>query len=498
MIQTSGFWWGPMRRLEMLTIRAVCAMVLAVVLGSSRELSAQLAYDRTTFLNGFASDSTIWTTGYYDLSSKTAPIYLGGSIALRTVGYPRVGPGLRYDQQVASVAPFFVAGTQHAVVTHSLGGLVARGIYVDSSRTRPSIAAIVTTVAPHQGTPLADNADEALRFFRDVQRRVNDAIVSIQISAGLVGFFSYFAPSARTFMMFLSYFIIANSGEYIELGDVANLARVPALPDLSPGSVAMQRLNANRDDAVLPRANIYGTIPFKNAVIRLQSSLRDEDRYFEQAVRDRNAGVAAFKTCKFLGYATIVFSRTGRRCSYARKVLRRVDDRWVKYVNGLDAYGRLRFVPFDAVVPNERSVYPSPNAISYDARVDGVNHLNIYKTRKGLNEVATAMARVGMELVSSPAPPAPLSISIDGPTQIQLGATCTWSAVPGNGSPPYSYQWTNQDVPVGNDYDYTGSKAVGSGGSSFRVRVVVTDGGGAQGDREVTVFEDSSAPICAM
>lgn len=104
---------------------------------------------------------------------------------------------------------------------------------------------------------------------------------------------------------------------------------------------------------------------------------------------------------------------------------------------------------------------------------------------------------------SSPPPPPPpgssFPVSIDGPTQIPPGGTCTWYAVTGGGTGPYTYQWTSNGSPVGgNDYFFTGSKPVGSSGTSFLLKVVVTDAGNGQGEQEITVTEDSSAQMCAF
>lgn len=90
------------------------------------------------------------------------------------------------------------------------------------------------------------------------------------------------------------------------------------------------------------------------------------------------------------------------------------------------------------------------------------------------------------------------AVSIDGPTQIQPGATCTWSAIAHGGAAPFTYQWTNDWQPVGNDVFYTGSKSAGSSGSSFRLWVRVTDAVGGQAEHEITVYEDAGAPVCAF
>jgi hypothetical protein len=80
----------------------------------------------------------------------------------------------------------------------------------------------------------------------------------------------------------------------------------------------------------IARANIYGTIPYKNAVIRLTASLADSDFAFNDKVKTRNMGLSTFKSCKAVEYVIIVMGRKARQCAYATKVLQRVDEGWVK------------------------------------------------------------------------------------------------------------------------------------------------------------------------
>lgn len=400
----------------MFTRRGIAALALGL-LASASDAKSQLSYDRTTFLNGFASDSTIWSHPYYDLSGVTPPAYLGNYAELGTVHNPLVHPGLSYSDQKARISSFFTSGS-HVLVGHSLGSLVARGLYLDYPGVRPNISGIVATVAPHQGTPMAANADKLSAFMADVQRRVNDAVNSIRLSAYISPFVYFVSGSAAVALgswIIAGYSFItgaavllfwggASAGEHVNFDQLRDMTKAPARWDLIPNSPALQTLN-RFDDGAIPRANIYGTIPIKNAAIRLQQSLADKDHEFNAAVKKRDGAVSGFKKCKYVGYATIVLGRTGRRCSYARKVLQRVDDRWTRYVNGADANGRPRMVPFDGVVPNDHSVYPTTNALRYNAQVHGVNHLNVYKTRLGLNEVVRGMDWIGMRMKSTAPPP---------------------------------------------------------------------------------------------
>jgi hypothetical protein len=89
----------------------------------------------------------------------------------------------------------------------------------------------------------------------------------------------------------------------------------------------------------------------------------------------------------------------------------------------------------------------------------------------------------------------PIPVNISGPTQIRPGATCTWTAVV-SGTPPYTYQWYNANMPVGNGSEYTGQKDPGNLGNTFTIRVDVRDAAYGAGSKTITVTEDPSAPIC--
>lgn len=366
-------------------------------------VSAQLPYDRTTFLNGFASSSVIWTSGYTDLSQQTPPSYLSQFVDLRGLAYPNVHHDSTYQGHLSTVGPFFAAGGQHVAVGHSLGSLVARGIYIhNSSGARPNITGIVALTPPHTGASLADNAQEAQAYFADVQRRIQSGASAARLTLGVLFLFTAWASAVFSVLLALPAALFFGVGTFVSAGAISNvdqfasMVRVPAIADLRTTSTTIQTLASRFEDGAIPRANIYGTIPFRNAVLRLAKSAQDRDYEFENTVKERNRGLKMFKWCKYAGYATIVMSSSARKCSHAAKALQRMDDQWVKYVNGWHANGKPRYVSFDGVVPNERSVYPSVNGLHYNAQLYGLNHINAYKTRLGLNQVATAMIQIGM------------------------------------------------------------------------------------------------------
>lgn len=388
-------------RLKAIALAVIAALVIA------EPAKGQLMYDYTSLLHGFASGPNIWSTHYPDIQN-TSPGYLSGQVNLRAVLTPNLDSSARYTGQVSNLAAVLRAGGRHVLPAHSLGTLVARGTYIDLADTRPNVSGIIAIAALHQGAPLADNFISLRNFLGDLQRRLEGGQRAIRAEAPIVAFVSMVVGAFQGLGLALMMWIIATaSGEIVDLSSFRAFGSYAALADLSPNSAAVQNLRSNTGDAAIPRANIYGTIPHKHAALRLLQSAKNDDAGFPALVERRNQAMTAFKTCRAVGYATIVYWGAGRHCGFARRVLGRLDERWVLYVNGKNPNGSIRYVPFDGVVPNERSQYPTANGLAYEARVDGVNHLNIYKTRLGLNQVAAGMLGIGMERAAGNPPPPP-------------------------------------------------------------------------------------------
>lgn len=434
---------------------------------------AQLAYDGTVFLHGGNGKPSTWLAG-------STPTRLAATIVLGRNGSrvpDLLGQFPVANQRVTLRDSLNIYGGLNVLVAHSMGGLVARATYLDNAA---NIAGIVTVASPHQGMPLANNYTVLEAFALDAQRRVDNAWTAV--GAMTLGI-NFLLRGRRLPLEAIPRFTAG--------------ANTDALKDLKVGSPTINSLNAYTGDQPT-RANVYGTIPHQNAAFRVGLSAENRDADFADLVRDRNNLVTVFQTCKFIGYVTIIGHAMGRSCSFGRKMLRRVDDRWGWYTTMVATSGPNHQRPFDGLVPNERSVYPglpfSDGRLNFQANM--VNHSNITYSAVGVQQIANAMAAIGMQVVQPP--PSSLSVSISGPTRIQPGATCTWDAPTSGGSPPYSYQWTNDGQLAGSSYSYTGSKAWGSSSSWFSLKVSVTDAAGTIRDAEITVYVDSSAGICAF
>jgi hypothetical protein len=331
------------------------------------------------------------------------------------------------------------------LVGHSLGSIEARGDYVlrgDAAH----VSALILLAPPHQGTRLADNAVLAAHFFTDVQRRVDDGVRSAK-TVGFV-FLLAAAVTATTFHVSpwvvnplfasLAYMVLQYKADSdLGLDALYQLLAVPAVADLMTNSSTIAALNSNLSDAALPRVNIIATLPsYRNAPILVKASMAGQDP--QQTIDQRDAAVKSFKTCKVVGYLMIVTSYQASRCSAAAKVLGRVDEEWMGFVNGYDGAGHPRNVPFDGIISNELSRYPTSTTLAFDTQVLGPNHQNIYSRRDGLDATVEGMRRV--QMVRAPL----TATSISGPGSVNYQWTRTWSVTPYGATPPYRYQWSGK------------------------------------------------------
>lgn len=318
--------------------------LVLVALTTAPAANAQtLNYGGTVFVHGLVDAASRWTN----------PILGGASpfdrynvtIDLRTPSFPQLSGNAAIATQRGELAAVLnAAGGPRVVVAHSMGGLVSRSSYLNGAG---NVAAIITIASPHQGSFAGNNAAKFHAFLGKMADRVR----------GVVQTATYQYLGAGMGSKIVRYLDI----EYIEPARAELRRGLPdpasaAVTDLRVGSSAISTLNANTGDAVLPRANVVGQIPVKNFPLRLIASSTGRD--FNQMNEYRKLAMSGLKTCKHLGFVTIVNAYLGRKCSLAYKHFARLDGRFLLWTNGAGPGNRPRNVPFDGIVAAERANYP--------------------------------------------------------------------------------------------------------------------------------------------
>lgn len=92
-----------------------------------------------------------------------------------------------------------------------------------------------------------------------------------------------------------------------------------------------------------------------------------------------------------------------------------------------------------------------------------------------------------------PPPPPPFSATISGPNPVQPYSYCLFTAIPANGSAPFSYAWTADGLPVGDDSEFYHHSALAS---AYQLGITVTDGQGRVAINYLAVSVDPGAPQC--
>jgi pimeloyl-ACP methyl ester carboxylesterase len=467
--------------------RAV-AFGVALLALQTGETRAQLNYDHTDFLHGYASSGAIWTSTSRWLGASPRD-YLARAVVLRMPHNPSFDSNLPLaDWRAAYADSLAIIGSRHAAVGHSLGVLLARSAYLSTSSGRASIGGIVAVAAPHQGTILADSAGKLRNYFADLQRRLDDVEVSLGIFRVLLRLVTYVAGSGSvrgTLASELIYTLIDRnvrfSGPSLDGAKLVPILTV--LNDMKPGSATIAQLNSDLADAAIPRANVTARIGLQHAGPKVFAALLNIEE--AEVISEVNRGKRSLRKCKRVLWVTIIGIPASVTCGRAEALLKRLDDTYGRYVNGSQlrcfASGRVcvnvaRDLPFDGVVSNERQRYPGLNDPFFDLLpLDGLNHQNIYKVRRGADQIAEGMLRIGMQRQPPSTSTPPLGVSLIGPDVAAPYEFCTWHASPSGGTEPYSYAWYVNGSPVGGDQS-TLSYTVGA--SDISIEVSVTDAAG--------------------
>lgn len=355
--------------------------VFALALLSSRAES-QFRYDRTIFLHGFNDTRDRWLRGKHGYASIAPTDTLATLVDLGQYYY--LTPQLSGTESVATQA----AETRNLINTRtgrdvlvglSAGGLVARKAYrIDSTK----IAGIITVATPHRGTLLANHAHLIYPFFTKVIDRLN---------VGLSGLGGHAVLDIRDF---INFGVVPTRAEAQRLAGIPS----PALNDLKVGSAQVAELGTTGE--LVPRANVYASTSLRHAVLRVASSGRYEDDYYDNIVRWYNYAKSALKVCKQVGRVLIVGLFTESGCDKAEQTMVAIDDTWLIYVNGVDTsyvgpyqVRQIKRDPFDGVVSNWRSQYPGGG---FNFPVIGANHMSIQYDRDGIAQIKNAMRALGM------------------------------------------------------------------------------------------------------
>jgi pimeloyl-ACP methyl ester carboxylesterase len=445
-------------RLATMQLRLALILVALASLGGQC-LSQQLAYDRTTFLHGFASGPQTWT-------DASTPQRLSAQVDLGPNPFqtPRTSAGMSITVQRDQFRNLLAGyGDRNVLVGHSNGGLVARAAYV-LDRT-PQITAIATTGTPHYGTQLANNINTVVAFFTDVQRRVDDAWFALGMETG--GF---------------TWMLRGTQSPFAHLSFIDSLANSrDAVNDDRTDSPLTQSLSSQTNDPI-PHASVYGTIPNRHAVVRLAFP-----NPADIPIKAHELGElkSAYKTCKVVGHVIIVFLGNARVCSYGDKVLGRIDARWALYAKGT----RSEAVKFDGIVEKTRAIYPPNSDMRNTFEAELTSHTQLTSIPNGVQALANAMAALGMARSGFP----PVTVTIAGPYQFSTTQYLTYSASAYGGNGSYSYTWNTYD---GSGVTYRGSGStitipVSSSTPTFDIEVVVSSGG-TSGSAAQTVSNNQS------
>lgn len=448
----------------------------------------------TAFVHGLASSGGTW---------QVAADRLRNEFQIATY-LPNLNWRNAFGSQAAELSAALPAGASIAV-GHSNGSIVAR----EWNRQYSANNRIVSVGALHQGAPLAASVLNGTSWY-----------YAGSLFYGVGNAFNYYAwywRATHSDNAFLYYALgavrgMAYWGRYLPsaLGTVGFTAGAEAvLNDMRPGSSFFATLNssanlARESQAMVARVGISAEFPTPiNA--QFYGLLPD---YARQLAGLRALGWA-WSVAAYYYYQYWIdwnhpyyYELHGGASLWAISAVRimDIDAAWCHQIGTLGSYTRYGIVGYnlgcyasDAIVPVSSQQYPGFTA---QRHVVGPSHQRETRDSRVLAELEFTFSENFNVPRRTSGSPTLTGISIDGPTQIRSGATCTWNAVTGSGSPPYTYQWTNDGMLVGNDYSYTGSRLSGSTSSSFRVRLVVTDAANAQGEHEITVSENSSAPVC--
>ena len=547
---------------------AIASLYVAATIGSPLQAQSLLRYDRTAFVHGLASSPAIWTTPYWDLGWRTTPDYLQSqrSILLKQVLTPGTDPdpnrSTRFVGQRNTLASVFATSPDtQVIVGHSLGGVLSRSLYINEPGLRPRVAGLVTVASPHQGADIAYYSPVLRQFFREFDPAVAAGLREIRNLIGLgsailtvVGavihpvYGTLLGAWASGLLEFMSKDL---DGALPSTGLLAQMTLLPVLGDLAPAvrpgpgdypaefdSVGfganesnIASLNAATADAGLPRASVIGSLDHAHAALRLYASIKNNEDLGNQLIRDRNRAVGAFKKCQRVA-GNLFMPGKAQRCRRARRMLNHVDFMWsgstvgwrqvtvsrptlscvVSITNcttvSTTTWQAKRDIESDGVVPNYRSVIPSGGDIRTVIKVNGRNHLSIYKMQDGANAIAQAMLAIGVRhaIINGtddppppPPPPPPPTAFLSGRSMVPHPTSCQWTASVSEGTPPFTLRWYRSGTLLKSTTVEEGGSdtmTIPSVSGGFTVKAAFVDAAGRSAESQMSVSIGQTSGFC--
>jgi pimeloyl-ACP methyl ester carboxylesterase len=334
---------------------------LACILGTSATPAISWAQDFTTFIPGLGAPNTWWTR-------RNTIGRIGAQVRLGTPVNPSVPTLDSVAVQTRTIRDVMInLGGQHALVGHSMGGIVARNAtFAAPGRT----FGILTIGTPHRGAIVADNA-----------QALNSYIVSTAVTIS-EGFAGVLGLTPGRVVAALRNVIRDQVQRVVDEFSPANAAAT--LDARTTSSVITSNKNTTDN---LRHAAIYGTMDRRFAWMYLASSAQYGDVSSVHGWRhDYGSAVKILKACQIVRFHIVVSPYHGHLCRRGYKAATSVDERWQAFTAGGN-------VPSDAWIPNSSSAYPGTTLSdgATNRRVNLLDHNSLLTEQAGVDAIARAL-----------------------------------------------------------------------------------------------------------
>lgn len=478
-------------------------------------LSTSLLIGSVTFCNeGRAQQPVVFVPGLGESWWFWDP--MAGDMAARlplTPLKPALGSDSFYETQAAQLRDYLTGQGVNgiAAISHSNGGVVARE-YARANGS-PRINRHLTLGTPHQGALLAERIQDGT-----VPAWAADVIWSIVAAVGYYALndpdwwdVSFENGGDAFYLQDASYSVadlldspwfpsaLSNLGYLLD----ANWNIYPeVLPEMWPGSSFFTTLNSSAslssEAQKLPGARVSISTQYPLYLMPYRAFTFDDWGAWSWWFMVNDVISMAWDAYWYYeSHWNWDLRANAWRWEYMAETLMYIPVNWQLFIGAGDSDQSDGIVPWSSSDypggTRVRRLYCSQLCLYHVAQLDPVPNPDADAFRLMVNDAA----RTDLGIVQPPPPPPPppsLSVGITGPTSVKPDTYCTWSATVSGGTPPYSYSWTQNSMPVGSDSwvdVYTGT-------SNFSLSVTVTDGAGSWGSAQGSVTVTSGAPMCQM